>query len=182
MREAKDRLRAQMRAVRAGMTPEGLRDAGEAVAARLAALPELAGDGPVMCYLSVRRELPTGAVLSALRARGVVLAVPRVIDATRMEARLWVEPLVPGVLGIPTSDGPPVHGATAAICPGLAFDPTGARLGYGAGYYDRWLAENPSAVPIGVCVDEALLDEVPCGLHDHRMALVVTPTRTLRIR
>jgi 5-formyltetrahydrofolate cyclo-ligase len=97
-----------------------------------------------------------------------------------MEARLLVEPLVVGVLGIPTSDGPLVDGVRVAICPGLAFDRRGFRLGYGGGYYDRWLAAHPGVIAIGACHEDALLDEVPADPHDHPMALVVTPGEVVR--
>jgi 8-oxo-dGTP diphosphatase len=66
------------------------------------------------------------------------------------------------------------------ICPGLAFDGHGARLGYGGGTFDRWLAVHPSTVAIGVCLDEAVVPELPRETHDHPMSVVVTPTRTLR--
>lgn len=180
MRAQKEALRAELKSLRAGWTPERLQAAGEAAAERLIALPELQGPGPVLVYLSVRREVPTGPVIARLRARGAEVVVPRCVDRERMEARRWVEPLVPGVLGIPTSDGPVAEGVRAAICPGLAFDAAGGRLGYGAGFYDRWLAAHPGVVPIGLCLDEALRDAVPVGPTDVRMAWIVTPTRTIR--
>ena len=176
----KEDLRARMRALRAGLDPGALARGGRAVAERVLELPELRG-GPVLCYVSVRRELPTDALVRLLLDRGVPVAVPRVVDGERMEARRWAEPLVPGPLGIPTSDGPSVDEQVAvALCPGLAFDRRGARLGYGKGFYDRWLGAHPSVLPIGLCLDEALLDEVPADVHDRRMAIVVTPTRVIR--
>ncbi len=166
-----------MRRLRGGLDEATLARAGQAIRERVLALPEVASAGSVCCYVSVRREVPTRALLGDLGGR---LCVPRVVDHEHMEARAWQEPLVPGVLGIPTSDGPVVHAIDVVLCPGLAFDPRGNRLGYGAGYYDRFLNAHPSAVCVGLCLDEALLDEVPAGPHDHPMAVVITPTRTIR--
>jgi 5-formyltetrahydrofolate cyclo-ligase len=173
----KSALREEMKRRRAALDPAALQRAGDAVAARILALPELAW--PALCYLSVRREVPTRGLVAELARKGVV-AVPRVVGPEQMEARLLVEPLVSGVLGIPTSDGPVVHGVRVAICPGLAFDRLGARLGYGGGYYDRWLAAHPGVLAIGVCHDDALMDEIRTDPHDRRMALVVTPGEVVR--
>jgi 8-oxo-dGTP diphosphatase len=174
-------LRHRMKQLRASLDPHALAEAGAAVARRVLELPVLASPTRVCCYVSVRRELPTGELLSELRARGHTLSVPRVIDREHMEARLWQEPLVPAVLGIPTSDGPLVPDVAVAICPGLAFDRRGGRLGYGAGHYDRWLRSVPGIVPVGVVLDEALLDELPTLEHDVQMAFVVTPRETIEV-
>jgi 5-formyltetrahydrofolate cyclo-ligase len=60
------------------------------------------------------------------------------------------------------------------VVPGLAFDPSGGRLGRGAGYYDRLLTKF-QGVRIGVCFTELLVERVPCEDHDIRMDFVVTP-------
>lgn len=172
----KAELRKRMRALRGSLDLEELERRGAAVQERVLALPQVEAARSILCFVSVRREIPTRGLLTALASR---LSVPRVVDAERMEARAWQEPLVPGVLGIPTSDGPVVRSIDLVLCPGLAFDPHGNRLGYGAGYYDRFLNAHPAALCVGLCLDEALLDQVPATEHDHPMAIVVTPTRTL---
>jgi 5-formyltetrahydrofolate cyclo-ligase len=176
--DEKSELRKQIRRMRATWSHQALEQAGNAVAERILTLPHLVSPAPVGCYLSVRKELPTGGLLAWLRSMGHEIAVPRVVSARDMEFRRLQEPLVPGVLGIPTSDGPKMA-IDVVLCPGLAFDLRGGRLGYGAGYYDRWLTAHPGAVPVGVCLDEAVLAEVPCTEHDVRMRWLVTPTRLI---
>lgn len=177
----KPALREQMMAIRAKMTPEQLLRAGEAIAERVCDLPELSTPTSICCYVSVRREIPTRDLLGELQRRGHVVSVPRVIDRQHMEARRFAEPLTPGVLGIPTSDGPLEREVDIALCPGLAFDPLGGRLGYGAGHYDRWLSGHPAIVAVGLTLDETLLTLVPQGPHDVRMAAVLTQTQTIRV-
>ena len=58
--------------------------------------------------------------------------------------------------------------------PGLAFDKQGARLGYGAGYYDRFLQQNPSSLKIGVCYHDAILESIPKEKHDIAMDFVLS--------
>lgn len=63
------------------------------------------------------------------------------------------------------------------IVPGVAFDVTGARLGYGLGYYDRLLPRaRPGAVVVGVTLDVLVLPELPRQPHDARVAYLVTET------
>ena len=173
-------LRRRMREMRGTLAQDTLESAGRAAAERVLALPELAVPTTVCCYLSVRRELPTDALVAGLLARGHIVVVPRVLDDAQMEARVLVEPRVPGPHGIPTSDGPVEGDVPVVLCPGLAFDPDGGRLGYGAGYYDRFLALHPTAIAIGIVVDEGIVPEIPVDAHDHRMHVVVSPTRTIR--
>ena len=180
MHSDKAALRKQMRALRGRLGPEALQAAGTAVAIRVSRLLTLLRAQRVMCYVSVRREVPTRALIGLLPESGIQVAIPRIVGPGQMEARDYLEPLVDGAWGIPTSDGPPMRGADACICPGLAFDRTGSRLGYGGGFYDAWLGPR-RCVPIGICVDEALIEHVPRQPHDVPMAYVVTPTQTLKM-
>jgi len=59
------------------------------------------------------------------------------------------------------------------LVPGLAFDAQGGRLGRGAGYYDRYLADSP-AFFMGFCLDMQLMERVPTDAHDVRMDAVLT--------
>jgi 5-formyltetrahydrofolate cyclo-ligase len=179
--DPKAELRGSMRRMRAGLSPATLTEAAQAVCERVLALPEVRAAARVFVYVSFRREVPTRPLLEGLLAREVQVAVPR-IEGDRMTARAlrrWSD-LVDGTMGIPTSDGPVVPSPIqVALCPGLAFDLQGGRLGYGGGYYDRWLREHPEALPVALAVDPAVVEQVPVEAHDVRMARVVTPSRVL---
>jgi 5-formyltetrahydrofolate cyclo-ligase len=80
-----------------------------------------------------------------------------------------------GVLGVHE----PVGGTAApppdlVIVPGLAFDLTGARLGRGKGFYDRWLAANPTVRTLGVCFKCQILERIPAEPHDVRVNAILT--------
>ena len=82
---------------------------------------------------------------------------------------------VPGPLGLrePAPDWPAVDPATVDLflCPGLAFDHHGHRLGRGRGYYDRLLASaRPQAVTAGITRTDRIVPHVPVLAHDHRVA------------
>lgn len=64
----------------------------------------------------------------------------------------------------------------AWLIPGLAFSPDGARLGRGAGYYDRLLAKVKAPI-VGVCLEYQILPEIPSCRHDVKMHYLLTETR-----
>ena len=86
--------------------------------------------------------------------------------------------LVPGPFGIlePDADAPeiPIREIDAFLCPGLAFDPRGGRLGRGRGFYDRMLAHSrPDALKLGICFPFQLIPDTFSEPHDVRMNEVV---------
>jgi len=179
--EPKKELRRAMRRMRGGLTPEDLAEAAQAVIPHVLALPGL-HEGPVFLYVSFRRELPTQPLFEALWRAGVITAVPAMVGRD-MEARLRRPgaALEADSAGILTTLGPLVE-PTLALCPGLAFDRRGGRLGYGGGNYDRWIdarAQRPRL--FGLCVNGAVIDDVPTSEHDVPMDGLVTPSGLLPV-
>ena len=68
---------------------------------------------------------------------------------------------------------------TPILVPGVAFSRKGARLGYGKGFYDRYLAVHPSLVPIGVCFDEQLTEQICADEHDYPMYRIMTESESI---
>lgn len=132
----------------------------------------------------------------ALRTVAVYSPLPGEVDHTPVLTRLteidWVFPkiighhltfhvgdrLLPGAHGIlePHADTPeiPLAQIDAFICPGLAFDPHGGRLGRGRGFYDRVLANaRPDALKLGICFEIQLVADTFPEPHDVRMDHVI---------
>lgn len=69
------------------------------------------------------------------------------------------------------------------LVPGLAFDRCGVRLGYGKGFYDRFLSALPSAVPrVGVIAEALIAERLPCDPHDICMTHLITEERLVLIQ
>ena len=68
------------------------------------------------------------------------------------------------------------------LVPGIAFDLNGHRVGYGFGYYDRFLRKVPKAVKIGLCFDFQVVDKIPREQHDVPVDLIVTEERVVECR
>lgn len=161
----KAELRERMKAHRRQVSRDERRAAAEAVRDRVLALDL---DGPVLVYVSVHGELGTRMLLEALSD----VAVPRIVGR-ELEARRYQGRLVDGHNRIPTSDGPLVEPA-AILVPGLAFDRQGGRLGYGGGFYDRFLTSRD--VPTyALAYGFQLVDAVPTEPHDVKVQAIVTP-------
>ena len=178
----KARLRADMRARRAGLDPAAVAAAGVAVAGRLASLPAVAGAGRVAAYRAVRGEIPLDALLEGERPE--VFTLPRVVGDD-LEFVAWSEGLsfVPGSFGIPEPAGGevvPLADHDAVLVPLTAFDERCHRVGQGGGFYDRALASLSSGpgvdrpAVIGVAYSFQQVPEVPADSWDVPLDAVVT--------
>lgn len=184
---AKSTLRVKARAARRAVCPELRAAHAEALARRALALPELATANAVMVYGATPEEIDVSALERALRRRGARIAYPRVRGDQELSLH-WVEDasdLVPGSFDLrePAVDAPEaaITDLSAIIVPGVAFDPFGNRLGFGAGYYDALLASRKGRpVAVGVAYDEQIVETVPHDAKDHPVDIVLTPTRTFR--
>lgn len=180
--DAKTELRRAMRERRLGVPPAEAARAAERAAEHLLALPELAAVKVVGIYAAVRGELSTTAVDRGLRARGVTIGYP-VVPADRTARTLTFRvaaptDLAPGPweLPEPPPDAPALDLAAldALILPGLAFDRTGARLGWGGAYYDTTLAAASRALRLGFAHAFQVVPRVPETQGDERVDVIVT--------
>ena len=182
--DAKARLRADMRARRAGLDPAEVAAAGAAAARRLESLPAIAEARRVAAYRAVRGEIPLDVLLEGDRCE--VFTLPRVVGDD-LEFVAWCEgqSFAPGAFGIPEpADGEVVAFGDhdAVLVPLTAFDGSCHRLGQGGGFYDRALAVLPSGAgalrpaAIGVAHSFQQVDEVPRDPWDVPLDAVVTDT------
>jgi 5-formyltetrahydrofolate cyclo-ligase len=184
---AKHAARERARETRECLDLTVCREHAASVARLLLELPELDGVTTVLTYAALPAELDPSIAIARLRQRGVRIAYTRIESPGTLvvhEVDSETE-LIPGPLSIrqPSADSPriPHEEIDAVIVPGVAFDATGARLGYGGGYFDRLLPMlRPDCARIGVAFDEQLLSEIPAEEHDEHVDVVVTPTRVLR--
>ena len=146
-------------------------------------MPEIINASFVYCYISCNHEADTRQLLDFLWASGIRTAAPKVLGAGRMvfyEISSMAD-LEPGTMGIPE----PVPGCkpvgeqqAVVLTPGLAFDRRGYRVGYGGGYYDRFLAAEPQHVRVGIAYQFQLYDRVPSDHYDEQLdCLIVSGDR-----
>ena len=174
----KNEVRAAMKRLNRALTAEERRAASRRIFERAAAAPEFAAARCVGLFCSLSDEPDTAEALAAWsRLKRVV--VPRVEGEEMRFYDYDPATLVGGAFGI-AEPGP-----EARLCrpdeidllfvPGVAFTRSGARLGRGKGFYDRYLSQpGVRAVRIGVCYAHQLVDELPVEPHDVAMQRVVS--------
>lgn len=140
----------------------------------VAATPQYAAAASVMAFVGSKGEPDTDPLFARLRADGKRLLLPRVEDGRIVVCDGDGEMAV-SRFGIPEPTGQalPVAEIGFVLVPGLAFTATGHRLGYGAGFYDRFLP-TLSCPFAGVCFAEQLVDELPVEPHDVAVQQVIS--------
>jgi 5-formyltetrahydrofolate cyclo-ligase len=203
VRARKQAERARMRAVLRGVTEPRRVAAGRALAAALDGHPRWPAWRCLLGFAATAREPATAPALVAAHAAGLVVGLPRVAGTMLRFHVVQPHPAQPhhrspahapgqGIAGLhagyrgiaePAPDAPPLDFEslaphTVVLVPGAAFDRTGARLGWGGGFYDRALAAITrscgTALLVGVCFAEQLVECVPRASHDVPVDLVVS--------
>ena len=184
--ESKAALRARLRAARR----EHVATLPDAVRGLLFRRPPrpiegLLSPGAVIgLYSETSEEAPASGYARWLFEAGHKIALPWFADrAAAMEFRMWDNPfgedgLEKGPWGVRQPvDLAPTTTPDVVFVPLVGFTSDGARLGMGAGHYDRWLAAHPQALAIGMAWDCQEVPTLPLEPHDRPLAAIVTPTR-----
>lgn len=187
LKRAKRALRREVLARRDALDPRERAKMSEAVVSRVLEIPELAGAAAVMAFWSFGSEVDTAPLLDRLQAEGRVVALPRIEAAGIVPVTYRSGETVRS-----TSFGArePADGRALAadeldlvLVPGVAFDRSGGRVGYGGGYYDRLIGRLRTGVPtIGLAFSLQLVPAVPAGGMDRPIEAVVTEREVIRCR
>ncbi len=184
MTEQKKELRRKVKERRDSLPDEGKQMADAAIVGRIAASDAFQAAGAILLYAPHGSEINLLPLVRTARREGKLVAFPRCNIETHTMQFLVLTPearLMPGAYGIPEppADAPicPMDEKTLCILPGLTFDPTGGRLGYGAGYYDRFLSDFPG-VRMGAVYESLVVREVPTEAHDIPVEWLITENRT----
>lgn len=182
----KKQLRAELKRRRAehvAAIPEAqrgllFRRPPEAVAAMV---PESA---VVSVFHEMAGEVPASHYGRWFYERGHRIALPWFAGRKEpMQFREWTNPFVDELLvpdpysALQPAEDAPLVVPEVMFCPLLGFTSTGGRIGYGAGFYDRWLKEHPPKLAIGLAWDCQLEEGLPLEPHDVALDAVITPTR-----
>lgn len=183
---AKAELRKRLRGLRNTTPASACAERSSRIVAHLAAHEAIARAARVALFWPIleRHEVDLRALDATLRARGVVIAYPSIDPDSREMTFRVAEPTALEERGLgfsePPYDAPVPEALDAIVVPALAVAPTGHRLGYGAGFYDRTLPRwAPPAITLAVAYDFQLLAEVPVTTGDVPVRFVVTDARVL---
>ena len=160
----KKALRKEIREQKRAMTEAEIVSKSERLGELFAASEAYKNAKSIYGYLPYNQEVRTVAMLERAIRDGKRVAVPKCYgDEMRF---IWMNDLSKvekGYAGIPepVEDGPVADDETALVLmPGLAFDTQGHRIGYGGGFYDRFLAEEQKHPTLALCYDFQMLDHL----------------------
>ncbi len=187
IRPIKNELRKRAKEMRRSMSPERKCTLDRKIKNKLLNLWAVRDADEILCYVSTDIEVDTREFISELLLRGKRVAVPR-CEGGNSEMNFYyinsLSELLPGSFGVLEPDpqtstivGKSQH--SVCIVPAFMFDENGFRLGYGKGYYDRYLSRYEGST-VGVCYSENLQNELYHGKYDRAVDLVVTDRKIIR--
>ena len=166
----KKALRSAIRQRKRAMTEEEIVSKSEKLGQLLAGNELYKNAKTFYGYLPYNQEVRTAPMLEQAIREGKRVAVPKCYGQEMKFIYLDdLSQVAPGYAGIPEpiADGPVADDPTALVLmPGMAFDPQGHRIGYGGGFYDKFLAREPDHPTLALCYDFQMLDALETEEYD----------------
>jgi len=187
----KDALRKQILAIRNRLTDEEVMRLSERIFSNLAENSLFHDSAHVMVYLDFKHEVKTDSIINYCLEKNKKVYVPVCIAETHelcISEITSPEELRPGHYGIrePHTDFIRLSDSSLidlVLIPGVAFDRAGSRIGFGAGYYDRFLKRlEPKAVKTALAYSFQVADHVPADEYDIPVDYIVTEKGTIKCR
>lgn len=170
-------LRQQIREKKRAMTEEMVASASAALGEKFFASEQYRQAKTIYGYLPYNQEVRTVPILERALSDGKRVAVPKVYgDEMKFIYMTDLSLVEKSEMGIPepVADGPEGDDPTALVLmPGLAFTTKGDRMGYGGGYYDKFLAREPDHPTVALCYGFQIVESLPTQDHDIPVDLVL---------
>jgi 5-formyltetrahydrofolate cyclo-ligase len=186
----KKRKRTEFLSIRNKLDPALALTCSASILASVKKLPMYDQANTIMIYLSYGSEVMTDFIINSAIEEGKNVVVPAIknpgdlcMQAVKIMRLEEVNKFVydirqPEVI---PDDVVVKEDINLVLVPGLAFDLSGNRLGYGKGYYDRWLKDIPLYKTIGLAYDFQITNKLPVGKHDLPIGTIVTEQRIIQI-
>lgn len=181
----KNEVRQLIKAYRQKLTDEDVKIQSRLIIDRLKKSDIYKTSENVFLYISYNREVDTYMLLSQCFMDGKKVYAPKVLSKTDMEFYCIQNEhdLVSGYMGIMEPSDSCEKAKTRDglfIMPGLAFDYDFHRIGYGGGFYDRYLSEDNTFIKAALAFDFQLLESIPYEEHDLKPDYIITQTQFIR--
>ena len=183
--QEKNLLRKRIGDLEAGLEEADLAWSDRALCRQVLSLPEWQEAETVMLFSPIRKEVRVDLLVQDARSRGKRIGLPCMQAGHRLVCREWKEevPLKEAGMHILEPDDRAAAIAPSQIdlivVPARCYDRLGNRLGYGAGFYDRYLRDH-SARTVGMCRQVLLQEHVPADGYDVPVRIVVTEDKIYR--
>lgn len=181
IRPIKTELRQKYRSLRQSMPQEIKNQRDEAIADQVRRLWQYNSNSILLIYVSTPIEVDTFCIIRLALEDGKRVAVPRCVPDSRQMDFYYIqsiEELAPGMFGVLEPEANPERlyderDGGLCIVPAFSYDWQGYRLGYGKGYYDRFLSRFEGNI-VGICYSDCVQRTLPHGRYDRPVELLVT--------
>lgn len=181
----KKEIRAMIRAQKRSLSPEYIDEYSRKLCAALCREPVYRNARVIYPYLAYNQEIVTTALIEQAWRDGKAVAVPKCYEDSRMEFHRIssFSEVEPGYCDIPEPIGGDIaeDDEVLILMPGIAFDKDFNRIGYGGGYYDRYLdrKQNCRFIKVAFAYDFQLLDHIETEEHDYKIDILIVGDRCL---
>lgn len=177
----KTQIRKLVKERRSERTDQQIQEMSHVIAQKIIAMPAFEKAACVYAYIDYNHEVMTDEIIEAAWAAGKRVAVPKVVGKDLIWYYITTSADVEsGYMGIrePRTDLPLANETDAFfIMPGVAFDKDCHRVGYGGGFYDRYLEKNNTHYKVALAFSFQIFDSVPFEAHDILPDAVVSEER-----
>lgn len=175
--ESKKDIRKRVLEIRSQMSQEEWDEKSHKIYEKVVTHPFFLGANTLCIYVDYRREVGTSEMIEKAWSLGKKVAIPK-IENDRMNFYYianWNQ-VKEGYCGIlePTTDVMLDFEIPLVIIPGAVFDTSRNRIGYGKGFYDRFLANYPNAKTMALSFELQLVKQIPFQEHDVRPQVLIT--------
>jgi 5-formyltetrahydrofolate cyclo-ligase len=174
--------------IRENFSPEEVKEKSNKICQTLLSLPLWQRANVVMLYVAVRNEVDTVPLIQAALNEAKTVLLPRVENKAEIvpyKIKRFPEDVSPGFAGIPEpipQKALPWHEKIDLIVvPGVVFDVRGGRIGYGLGYYDRFLKKMDEVIKIGLTFERCLTYALPLEPQDEIVDIVITEEHLFKV-
>ena len=173
----KKELRSKIRERKRAMTPQEIEEKSRLLWEKFRASDAYCNAKTIYGYLPYNQEVRTVPMLEQALLEGKRVAVPKVYGEEMKFIYLTdLSQVSKGYAGIPEpiADTPVAEDQTALVLmPGLVFDPQGHRIGYGGGFYDKFLSQEPQHPTVALCYDFQVVEKLETESFDIPVDLVL---------
>ncbi len=183
MAKMKELLRMQNLQKRNSLNAGEIEQKSTVIQARLFSLSEFKRAKTILCYAGVKSEVQTKKMIMDAMALGKIIAVPKsdfekkTMKAVQIGSLADLEETKFGLFEPKNGKEIPAEEFDLIIVPGIAFDLQGTRLGYGGGFFDKFLQKTKkTAVKIGLAFETNIEEKIPSASHDVKMDKIISET------
>lgn len=180
--ETKNSIRKEMLSLRDRLSDKERMEYSRIITETVLQMPSVRQADTILCFAGYKSEVQTLELISLLLECGKKVYLPRVngdeMDFYRIDG---LKDLMDGYKGIPEPSvecidvfSGPVDDATVMFMPGAVFGMDGSRIGYGKGYYDRYLQKYDIMNRIALCFSFQIRENIPSDAHDKKASVIVS--------